>query len=84
MKEHDELVDQEMPDLETDPNNATGRERIRGSHVALQQHVGPAGRIHKGAVSDELVEAFRRYQWTSHVILETACAADTLAHLLTS
>ena len=83
MKEDAESAGYDMPDLETDPNTATTRERT-GSQAALQQHVGPAGRIHIGAVNDELVEALRRYQWTSHVVLETACSADTLAQLLDS
>ena len=81
MKEHGESAGHDMPDLETDPNTVTGRERM-GRQAPLQQHVGPAGRIHKGAVNEELVEAFRRYQWTSHVALETSCSANTLAHLL--
>ena len=83
MKESAKPAGYDMPDLETDPNTAIRRERT-GSQAALQKHVGPAGRIHKGAVNDELVEAFRRYQWTSHVLLETACCANTLAQLLDS
>ena len=81
MKEDAEPAEYDMPDLETDPNTAIRRKKT-GSQTALQQLVGPVGRIHKGAVNDELVETFRRYRWTSHVILETACSADTLAHLL--
>ena len=83
MKENAEPAGYDMPDLETDPNTATRRERT-GNQAALQHLVGPVGRIHKGAVNDELVEVFRRYQWTSHVILETACSADTLAQMLDS
>ena len=72
-----------MPDLEIDTNTATRRVRM-GSDAELQQHAGPAGRIHKGQMNDELLEAFRRYPWTSHIALETACSADTLAHMLIS
>ena len=83
MKEHEESAGHDMPDLQNDPKTATGRGRS-GSQAALQQLIGPAGRIHTGAVNDELVEAFKRYQWTSHVVLETSCSANTLAHLLIS
>ena len=83
MKENAEPAGYDMPDLETDPNTAIRRERT-GSQAALQQLVGPVGPIHKGAVNDEPVEAFRRYQWTSHVVHESACFVDTLAQLLDS
>ena len=83
MKEGAESTGYDMPDLETDPKTAYRSERT-SSQAALQQHVGPAGRIHRGTVNDELLAVFRRYQWTSHVLLETACCANTLAQLLDS
>ena len=61
MKKRGESVEHEMPDLENDGSTAIRREGVE-SQAALQQHAGPAGRIHKGAVVDELVEAFKKYQ----------------------
>ena len=33
-------------------------------------------------MNEELVEAFKTYQWASHVALETCTSCDTLAHIL--
>ena len=49
---------------------------------ALQRYGGPAGRIHRGPLDSDLVEAFKRFEWASHVILETANRTDVLARIL--
>ena len=55
-----------------------GRPSDRG---ALQRYGGPAGRIHRGPLDLDLVEAFKRFEWASHVILETANRTDVLARI---
>ena len=49
---------------------------------ALQRYGGPAGRIHCGPLDSDLLEAFKRFEWASHVILETANRTDVLARIL--
>ena len=55
-----------------------GRPSDRG---ALQRYGGPTGRIHRGPLDSNLVEAFKRFEWASHMILETANCTDVLARI---
>ena len=62
-----------------------GSKKTRGERPsdrgALQKYGGPAGRIHRGPLDSDLVEAFKRFEWASHVILETANRKDVLARI---
>ena len=56
-----------------------GRPSDRG---ALQRYGGPAGRIHRGPLDSNRVEAFKKFEWASHMALETANCTDVLARIL--
>ena len=56
-----------------------GRPSDRG---ALQTYAGPAGRIHRGPLSAELLETFKEFEWASHMALETANCTNVLARIL--
>ena len=52
------------------------------SRTALESYGGPAGRIHKGAVTGELMEVFKSYRWASQVLVEGANDEGTLAQII--
>ena len=49
---------------------------------ALQRYGGPGGQNQKWSLNAGLVEAFKKFQWASHVALETFGCKEVLARLL--
>ena len=75
------IVTEKTQHSSTRDGGKTTRGERPSDRGALQRYGGPAGRIHRGPLDSDLVEAFKRLEWASHVILETANRTDVLARI---
>ena len=75
------IVTEKAQHSSTRAGGKTTRGERPAGRGALQRYGGPAGRIHRGPLDSELVEAFKKFEWTSHVMLETANRTDVLARI---
>ena len=75
------IVTEKAQHSSTRDGGKTTRGERPADRGALQRYGGPAGRIHRGPLDSDLVEAFKRFEWASHVMLETANRTDVLARI---
>ena len=75
------IVTEKAQHSSTRAGGKTTRGERPAGRGALQRYGGPAGRIHRGPLDSELVEAFKKFEWTSHVMLETVNCTNVLARI---
>ena len=60
------IVTEKTQHSSTRDGSKTTRGERPSDRGALQKYGGPAGRIHRGPLDSDLVEAFKRFEWASH------------------
>ena len=74
------IVTEKTQHSSTRDGSKTTRGERPSDRGALQKYGGPAGRIQRGPLDSDLVEAFKRFEW-AYVMLETANRTDVLARI---
>ena len=60
------IVTEKTQHSSTRDGSKTTRGERPSDRGALQRYGGPTGRIHRGPLDSDLVEAFKRIEWASH------------------